>query len=144
MVIAGSFAGYLTSAYFTDLIGRKRTLILFAVCSFITVWLYTTLPISNSLILLLGFPLGFFPSGSFSPMGSFFTELFPTRIRASAQGFSYNLGRGMAALFPAQVGFMVARISLGHAIAVFAMAAYLITAFSVLALPETKGLELRD
>jgi MFS family permease len=144
VVIAGSFAGYLTSAYLTDLLGRRRTLILFAACSFIIVWLYTALPISNSMILWLGIPLGFFPSGCFSPMGSFFTELFPTRIRASAQGFSYNLGRGMAAIFPALVGFMVMRISLGHAIAVFAMAAYLIMALSVLVLPETKSLELRN
>jgi hypothetical protein len=31
-------------------------------------------------------------------MGPFLTELFPTRMRGSGQGFSYNFGRGIAAL----------------------------------------------
>jgi hypothetical protein len=49
-------------------------------------------------MLLLGFPLGFFSEGVFSGMGPFLTELFPTRMRGSGQGFSYNFGRGIAAL----------------------------------------------
>lgn len=93
VVIAGSFAGYLTGAYLADRLGRKRTLMLFAACSAATVALYAFLPIGDHLTLLLGFPLGCFPSGSFSPMGAFFTELFPTALRGSGQGFSYNLGR---------------------------------------------------
>ena len=61
------------------------TLVLFAVCSFVTVAAYTYLPISNRIMLVLGFPLGFFASGSFSPMGAFLTELFPSRLRGSGQ-----------------------------------------------------------
>ncbi len=144
VVILGSIAGYLCSADFADRLGRKRTLIIFAVCSFITVWLYTALPINNSLVLVLGFPLGFFASGSFSPMGAFFTELFPTRVRGSGQGFAYNLGRGVGALFPALVGYMGSHMPLGKAIAIFAMSAYLIMTVGVLTLPETKGRELSE
>src|SRR5437868_1647959 len=66
VVIAGSFTGYLTAAHLSDRIGRKWTLILFAVLSFTTVLSYTTLPISDRVMLLLGFPLGFFPSGPLS------------------------------------------------------------------------------
>ena len=108
VVIAGSFAGYLTAAHLADRIGRKWTFILFAVLSFTTVLLYTMLPIGNHVMLLLGFPLGFFPSGAFSPMGAFFTELFPTSLRGSGQGFAYNLGRGVGALFPA-TGWLLQR-----------------------------------
>jgi fucose permease len=72
VVIAGSFAGYLTAAHLSDKIGRKWALILFAVLSFTTVLLYMVLPISDQVMLFLGFPLGFFPSGAFSPMGAFF------------------------------------------------------------------------
>ena len=110
-VILGSFFGYLVSADLTDRFGRRPTLILFAVCSFLTVWMYTVVPLAGSSMLLLGFPLGFFASGSFSPMGSFFTELYPTALRASAQGFVYNVGRGVGALFPTLVGFLSARTS---------------------------------
>jgi len=91
---------------------------------------------------VLGFPLGFFASGSFSPMGSFLTELFPTRVRGSAQGFAYNFGRGVGALFPTLVGYLSARLSLGHAIACFAVTAYVVMIVAVCLLPETRGKEL--
>jgi MFS family permease len=144
VVIAGSFAGYLTSAHLADGIGRKWSLVLFAVGSFTAIAIYTVVPLSNTATLLLGFPLGFFPSGSFSPMGSFFTELFPTSLRGSGQGFAYNLGRGIGALFPALVGYFSARMPLGQAIAMFAVTAYLLMVFGVLLLPETQGRELAD
>ena len=142
VVIAGSFAGYLTSAHLADWMGRKWSLVLFAVGSFTAIAIYTIVPLSNRATLLLGFPLGFFPSGSFSPMGSFFTELFPTSLRGSGQGFTYNLGRGIGALFPALVGYFSARMPLGQAIAMFAVSAYLLMVLSVLLLPETQGRDL--
>ena len=142
VVIAGSFTGYLTSAHLADRLGRKLTLVLFAACAAITVLLYTALPISNTATLLLGFPLGFFPSGSFSPMGAFFTELFPTEMRGSGQGFAYNLGRGLGAFCPAMVGYFSAHIELGSAIAIFSASAYLLMVLAVLMLPETRGIAL--
>jgi MFS family permease len=144
VVILGSFTGYLVSAHLADRLGRKLTLVLFAALSALTVFLYTIVPISNTLTLFLGFPLGFFPSGSFSPMGAFFTELFPTAIRGSAQGFSYNLGRGVGALFPALVGYVAIHMRLGHAIAMFAVTAYLLMILGVLLLPETRGVDLES
>jgi MFS family permease len=143
VVIAGSFVGYMVSAHLADLLGRKKTLILFAVCSFFTVIAYTFLPISNSVMLVLGFPLGFFSSGVFSPIGAFFTELFPSRLRGSGQGFSYNFGRGVGALFPTLVGYLSARVDLGQAIAIFAASAYVVMIFGTALLPETRGKELR-
>jgi MFS family permease len=142
VIVTGSFAGYLVSGHLADRLGRKQTLILFAACSFVTVIAYTYLPLSNSVMLALGFPSGFFSSGSFSPIGSFFTELFPSHVRGSGQGFSYNLGRAIGALFPTLVGFLSARMSLGHAIAIFAMTAYLVFIFATALLPETRGKEL--
>lgn len=144
VVIAGSFLGYLVSAHLSDMLGRRRTLVLFAAGSFFTIAIYMVAPLSNTVTLLLGFLVGFFPSGSFSPMGSFFTELFPTALRGSGQGFAYNAGRGVGALFPVLVGYFSAHIPLGSAIALFAVAAYLVMAVSALLLPETRGVELED
>jgi MFS family permease len=143
VVILGSFVGYIVSAWLADRLGRRPTLLLFAACSFLAVVAYTYLPIGNTVMLILGFPLGFFASGSFSPIGAFFTELFPTRLRGSGQGFSYNVGRGVGALFPALVGYLSATWNLGHAISAFATAAYAIMVFGALLLPETRGRELR-
>lgn len=144
IVIVGSFSGYMISAHLCDLIGRKSTLALFAVGSFLSIAAYMMLPIGNGATLFLGFPLGFFPSGSFSPMGSFFTELFPTSLRGSGQGFSYNFGRGIGALFPTLVGYFSAVMPLGRAIALFSVAAYVVMVLSVLLLPETRGRELAE
>ena len=73
-------------------------------CSIITVVAYTQINIDDTMMLFLGFPLGFFASGIFSGMGPFLTELFPTRVRGSGQGFAYNFGRGIAAINPFFVG----------------------------------------
>ena len=44
-------------------------------------------------------------------------ELFPTRIRASAQGFCYNAGRLVSAAAPLAIGSAAQRYGLGAAIA---------------------------
>jgi len=139
VIIIGSFIGYLTSAWLADRIGRRANFILFAVCSVLTVVAYTELPIDNTMMLYLGFPLGFFASGIFSGMGAFLTENFPTRVRGSGQGFAYNFGRGIAALNPFFVGVLSATLPLGQSIGVFAVIAYGILIVAALLLPETKG-----
>jgi hypothetical protein len=90
-------------------------------------------------MLVMGFPLGFFASGVFSAMGPFFTEHFPTRVRGVGQGFTYNVGRATGALFPTLVGYLSAKISLGHAIGLFAAIAYATMAVAAFLLPETRG-----
>jgi hypothetical protein len=72
-------------------------------------------------------------------LGAFFTELFPTRVRGSGQGFAYNFGRGVGALFPASVGYLSAVLPLGQAIAIFATVAYLLLFLAAFLLPETRG-----
>ena len=142
VIIAGSLVGYLISAWLSDRLGRRLNFILFALCSIATVVLYTQLAIDNTTMLYLGFPLGFFASGIFSGMGPFLTELFPTRIRGSGQGFAYNFGRGIAALNPWFVGKLSATLALGQSIGVFAVIAYGLLILAALALPETRGREL--
>jgi MFS family permease len=142
VIIIGSFIGYLVSAHLADRVGRRNNFFLFAVCCFVTVLAYTQFPIDDRTMLALGFPLGFFASGIFSGMGAFLTELFPTRVRGSAQGFTYNFGRGIGALFPSLVGWLGATMPLGQAIGIFAAAAYAVLFLAALLLPETRGREV--
>ena len=139
VIIIGSFIGYLVSAWLNDRIGRRANFILFAVCSIVTVFIYTQIPVDNNTMLFLGFPLGFFASGIFSGMGPILTELFPTRMRGSGQGFAYNFGRGIASLNPFFVGLLSAKLPLGQSIGVFALIAYGLLITAALLLPETKG-----
>lgn len=139
VIIAGSFTGYLVGAYLADRIGRRKLFFLFSLSAIVVVFAYTSLDIDNTTMLFLGFPLGFFASGYFSGIGAFLTELFPTRIRGSGQGFAYNFGRGVGALFPMLVGILGAGMPLGQAIGLFAVAAYALLFLAALALPETRG-----
>jgi MFS family permease len=139
VLISGSFVGYLLGAWLADRIGRRPLFILSSIAAIMLVLVYTTLPFSNTVMLWLGFPLGVASSAYFSGMGAFFTELFPTRLRGSGQGFAYNFGRGIGALFPTLVGYLSGTVALSTAIAVFAVLAYGLLLLAALLLPETRG-----
>ncbi|PZR94825.1 MAG: MFS transporter [Stutzerimonas stutzeri] len=138
-LIIGSFVGYLVGAWFADKYGRRSLFLNFSLGAMVVVLAYTQLSLSNEMLWLLGFPLGFFASGYFSGMGAFLTELYPTRLRGSGQGFCYNFGRGIGALFPFLVGYLSQMTTLANAICIFALFAYLLFFLSAFALPETRG-----
>jgi hypothetical protein len=75
-------------------------------------------------------------------MGATFAELFPTRVRATGQGFSYNSGRAIGSIVPAIVGVASAQIGLGPAIGICAVCAYVLVLVATSLLPETRGQEL--
>jgi len=144
VLILGAFFGFISGAYLADGIGRKPTFILSAVGSIVLTIVYLFAPISNDWILLVGFLLGYVSLIMFSPMGSYMTELYPTAVRGTGQGFCYNAGRGLGALFPAFVGFLAARLGLGMAIAIFSLAAYGVMIVALFLLPETRGRSLES
>ena len=144
VLILGAFFGFVSGAYLADGIGRKATFLVSAVASIVLTLVYLFAPISNDWFLLVGFLLGYVSLIMFSPMGSFMTELYPTAVRGTGQGFCYNAGRGIGALFPALVGFLSARVGLGPAIAIFSLVAYGIMIAALLMLPETRGRSLQS
>ena len=138
MVILGSLVGYLTCAALTDVIGRRRSFIIFALGAAAMALLYTRMPISGGM-LLLGFLLGFFALGIFSGTGAYFAELYPGDVRGSGTGFAYSVGRAIGGLCPALIGRLSAHLPLGDCIGLFAIGAYGLVIVMTLALPETKG-----
>ena len=142
VIIAGSFAGYLVSAWLTDEIGRRLNFLLFAVSSFATVVVYT-IPFRQFRDAVSRISARVFRFGDFFGHGRVPDRAFPTRVRASGQGFCYNFGRGLGAVNPWLVGFLGAAMPLGRAIGVFAGAAYGIVVLAAILLPETRGREHR-
>jgi MFS family permease len=139
VVIAAFWAGCMASAYLLDRIGRRRNVALFAFCCIVTVLAYVMLPLSNTEMLALGFPLGFFAAGIPASLGALFNELYPADMRGTGVGFCYNFGRIASAGFPVLVGYMSHSMSLGEAIGIDAAVAYGLAMVSVLFLPETRG-----
>jgi MFS family permease len=142
VLILGAFFGFLSGAFLADWIGRKNTFLLSAVGSVILMLVYLFAPLTNGMILPVGFLLGYINLMMFSPMGPFMTELFPTSVRGVAQGFCYNAGRGIGAIFPALVGFLAATFGLASAIAIFAFCGLALMIVALLLLPETHGTSL--
>ncbi|MFB8277871.1 MFS transporter [Nocardia colli] len=143
MLIGGAFLGYVTGGILADRIGRKRTIQLFAVLSVAFMVAYIQVPEgANTMVLILGFPLGFCTAAIFSSFGSFLSELYPTASRGTGQGFTYNFGRGVGAIFPTVVGFL-ASTTLGLAGAMmFGAFGYVLAVIALFGLPETRGREL--
>ena len=142
VLILGAFFGFLSGAYLADAIGRKATFMTSAIGSVVLMLVYLFAPLSNDLILPVGFLLGFINLMMFSPMGPFMTELFPTAVRGVGQGFCYNVGRGIGAVFPAMVGFLAATLGLPAAIAIFTFGGLMLMIVALLLLPETRGRSL--
>ena len=141
-LIFGSFLGFLFGAWFADRFGRRKLFMFFAVSASTVVVAYTQLPISNQVMFFLGFPLGFVSTGHFSGMGPILSELYPTRLRGSGQGFTYNFGRGLGAFFPGLVGALSLILPLGTAMSIFAVLSYGLFFIAAFILPETSGTEL--
>jgi MFS family permease len=136
----GMWLGYVSFGFICDRIGRKRTYIIYLFAAAALVILYSSVR-QNAALLLLGPLVAFFGTGYFSGFGTITAEIFPTRIRASAQGFTYNIGRGLSALAP----FTIGALAKGHGLALaFYLTAgfFLFSAFTAFALPETKGKSL--
>jgi MFS family permease len=142
-LISGAFVGYLLGGVLSDRIGRKANFAIFAVAAAGLMLAYTLVPVgANELLLVLGFPLGFAYSAIFSGFGAFLAELYPTELRATGQGFTYNFGRGLGATFPAAVGFLANSFGIGGAMA-FGALGYAIAVVALVGLPETRGRQLR-
>jgi len=139
VVIFAFWCGCIASAQLLDRIGRRRNVALFAVCAAVTVLVYQFLPLTDTEMLFLGFPLGFFAAGIPASLGALFNELYPAHIRGTGVGFCYNFGRIASAAFPVLVGHMSQSMPLGEAIGIDAAIAYGIVVVTVLMLPETKG-----
>ena len=105
VLILGAFFGFLSGAYLSDAIGRKSTFMVSATGSVVLMLVYLFAPLSNNMILPVGFLLGYINLMMFSPMGPFMTELFPTAVRGVGQGFCYNVGPRHRRGFPRARGF---------------------------------------
>jgi MFS family permease len=140
--IFGALLGFLLGSYLSDAIGRKWTFFWSAIGSFVGILLYMFLPMDNTALLFFGVPLFVVFLMKFPPMGPFMTELYPTSVRGTAQGFCYNAGRAIGAFFPTMVGYLSQVLPLGATIAVFSAFASGMMILTLMWLPETRGRHL--
>jgi MFS transporter, putative metabolite:H+ symporter len=151
-------SGYVVAGRLMDKWGRKPTCVLFFSVGSLSTALAFNAPHA---VWAMGLSLvvGIFFSTSYLPLVSTYTtELFPTRLRASAQAWTNNtLGRIGMVLAPTLVGLLAGLFArptggagggpvsgLGPAVSILGLAPLLCALIVLLFLPETKNKELED
>ena len=137
---AGMWLGYVTFGFVSDGIGRKRTYIAYLALAAVFVLAYASTS-NPTALLILGPFTAFFATGFFSGFGAVTAELYPTEVRATAQGVTYNFGRVASAAAPWIVGGLTQTHGFPAALSL-AAAAYALAAVFWIFIPETAGREI--
>jgi MFS family permease len=133
----GMWLGYVTFGFIADAIGRKRSYVLYTVTASVLILVYVSVRAPLALLLLGPF-VAFFATGYFSGFGAVTAEIYPTDIRATAQGFTYNIGRVASAAAPWIVGTLAQTRGFSYALSLTSVA-FLLAAATWIWIPETRG-----
>ncbi len=136
----GMWFGYVTFGFVSDAFGRKRTYVVYTTTAALLILAYISIRAPLALLLLGPF-VAFFATGYFSGFGAVTAEVYPTEIRASAQGFTYNMGRITSALAPFVVGSLAQKHGFQAALSLTSVA-FLLAALTWTWIPETRGRSL--
>lgn len=139
-MMIGAYFGYVSFGFIADRFGRRPAFAAYLMISALLVFVYGNTR-NATFLMVMGPFIGFFGSGYFSAFGAFVSELFPTRARGSAVGFTYNTGRMVSALAPAVIGFFASRFGVGGALSITAVA-FVAGSLAIFLVPETRGAEL--
>jgi len=138
--LAGMFPGYASFGWVADHLGRRKAFILYTFIASLLVPLYATARRQETL-LVVGTVVAFFGTGFFSGSSIIGSEIFPTRVRARALGFTYNGARAMSSVAPLVIGWVGQLKGLSWAFYLCA-ASFLLAALAATQIPETKGKHL--
>ena len=136
----GMWLGYVTFGYVSDRIGRKRTYVAYLIAAALLLFAYVSVRAPLAL-LVLGPLVAFFATGYYSGFGAVTAEIFPTVIRGTAQGFTYNIGRVVSAAAPFTVGTLAQTHGFSTALSISSLA-FLAAAVLWIWIPETRGRQL--
>jgi SHS family sialic acid transporter-like MFS transporter len=98
----GAVVGTISGALLAQALGRRRTYFLLtlgslSICAYLFRWHFHLHPHIDGWFLLAVGLTGFFTASFYGWLPLYLPELFPTRVRATGQGFGYNFGRIIAA-----------------------------------------------
>ena len=137
----GAFVGYISFGALADRFGRRPVFAVFVIAAAALIPCYGNLSGRAALLFLIGPLIGFFGHGYFSVFGAMLAELFPSDIRGTGQGLTYNVGRAFSALAPYVIGALAGYLGIGPAL-MLTSAFFLAAGGLIFFFPETRGKEL--
>lgn len=143
----GQITGAILGGFVAEWLGRRWSYAIFCLGSFIaSVALYTGVHAYGPQLLIMAAIAGVFSTAFFGWLPLYLPELFPTRIRATGEGITYNFGRILAAIGVfVGTGNLVAYFHGSFAKAGTIMALVYVIGFVLIwAMPETKGQKLPE
>jgi MFS family permease len=139
-----SIIGYAGFGFLADAFGRKPVTLLYVLGAFLMVPISFFWAHDLGILLVCAGLLGVFVSGQYTWMAAWLPELFPTRVRATATGFVFNMPRLIAWVGPLIAGTLIANFG-GFGRAAMAISLiYVLSLVSAPFLPETKGKPLPE
>ena len=138
--LLGMFPGYICFGWLADRLGRRNCFMLYLFVAALLVPVYA-MARSQMVLLIVGTVIAFFGSGFFSGSSLVGSEIFPTRLRARALGFTYNGARTLSSVAPFVIGRVGQAKGLSWAFYLCG-GAYLLAGLMATQLPETRGKSL--
>ncbi|MEW6767043.1 MAG: MFS transporter [Pseudomonadota bacterium] len=127
----------------SDFIGRKKTFLLAGVCMLVLLpicYLGMQKATDNTTITLYALAIAFLGNAGYAPILIFLNERFPTEIRATGTGLSWNIGFALGGMMPTFISFASATpAQIPMSLAMFAGGIFLVYLIGALIVPETKG-----
>ena len=105
----GGLIGTLLTVPASKLLGRRHMFTIYFLGSAVAVLAAFGLPLEPHTRLYMYFPIGLTVFGVFGSFTYYLPELYPTRLRGTGPGFTYNTGRVVAAVGPFLVGSIASR-----------------------------------
>jgi MFS family permease len=142
----GAILGTLAAPLIGARLGRRVAYFILCTLSLLVCGVtFRTITDYGSPFLACGFAMSFATASFYGWFPLYFPELFPTRVRATGQGLSYNFGRIFAAVGALTQGWLVAQFggSYARAGAVVTLI-YVVGMILIWAAPETKGKPLPE
>ncbi|AGE21899.1 sugar phosphate permease [Geobacillus sp. GHH01] len=129
--------------HLSTIIGRKKTFILLGIVNLIALpYLYTELADAQDMtsITLYAMGLAFLGNASYAPVLIFLNERFPTTIRSTGTGLSWNMGFAVGGMMPTFVTMASSQTSdIPLSLTYFSIALFLLYLLGSFIIPETKG-----
>jgi MFS family permease len=104
----GGLIGTLLTIPIAKAFGRKTMFVVYYLAAAASIMCAFGLDLPPHTRLYMYFPIGLTVFGVFGSFTYYLPELFPTRLRATGAGFTYNIGRLIAAIGPFVVGSIAA------------------------------------